>query len=1006
MQHDEDVAGVIPPEKDPPELRRPRLRPTPRERLWPDLEVEQVLAWARAHRERTGEWPTHGSGPVVEAPRETWARLDEALRLGRRGLPAGWSLAQLLARRQTVRGRSVTPRLTEDQILNWAEFHRARCDEWPTTDSGPVFDAPDETWAGIDQALISGLRGLTGDSSLAELLAWHRRRRRTGEVLFLTQEQILIWADAHYAANGKWPTQCSGPVADAPRESWRRLDNALRHGVRGLKPGSSLARLLAEHRGVRNIQALRLVTEEEILAWADAHHQRTGRWPTDASGPIREARGETWNAIDLALSRGRRGLPGGCSLPRLLAARRGVRNRVALPSFTEAQILAWMDAYHERAGRWPTDRSGRIEEAPGETWTAVHKALYHGRRGLPGGSSIVRLLAERRGVKNVMAQPPLVEEEIVGWMDDHYQRTGRWPNMDAGPVLAQPAEDWRNIDNALHNGLRGLPAGSSLARLRAKHRGVGRLRHRPQLTLEQIVAWGEEFYRRHGCWPHNKSGPIVGAPGETWGAIHVAVHYGYRGLPVGWTLARLFRERAQIPRGVMPVKRERRHLPEHQMRWPTITVEQILAWVDAHYAEMGTWPMSTSGTVSASPRETWKAVDGALKKGRRGLPGGFSLAKLLATRRGDRNKSSIPALTVEQILAWADVHRRRTGKWPKRESGPIKGAPGETWSAIDAGLRSGSRGLDPGSSLPKLLAERRQVTYHLARPRIHERQILAWADAHHARHGTWPKTPSGPVEDAPGETWGNLNNALAQGHRGLSGGTTLCKLLSLERGVETPVGPTRLSVRTILAWADSHHRRTAEWPTAGSGPIQDAPGETWEAVDRAIRRGRRGLAKGRSLAHLLAAERPGLAPEVAPEPTVHHILAWADAYHARERMWPQQDSGPIPEAPGRTWLAVDDALRYGRQGHPGGSSLAKLLKEHGRRPRRQMRPELSVEQLVAWGRTFYQRQGRWPHNKSGPVEEAPGENWNAIQTALHSGYRGLPAGWTLGRLFRDYGERQ
>jgi hypothetical protein len=30
-----------------------------------------------------------------------------------------------------------------------------------------------------------------------------------------------------------------------------------------------------------------------ILAWADAHHARTGKWPTRNSGPIREAQGDS-----------------------------------------------------------------------------------------------------------------------------------------------------------------------------------------------------------------------------------------------------------------------------------------------------------------------------------------------------------------------------------------------------------------------------------------------------------------------------------------------------------------------------------------------------------------------------------------------------------------------------------------------------------------------------------------------------------------------------------------
>jgi hypothetical protein len=68
-----------------------------------------------------------------------------------------------------------------------------------------------------------------------------------------------------------------------------------------------------------------LLTVKQILEWADAYHQRTGRWPKQTSRPVYGAIGETWTAIYLALRNGNRGLPGGSSLAQLLAEHRGVR---------------------------------------------------------------------------------------------------------------------------------------------------------------------------------------------------------------------------------------------------------------------------------------------------------------------------------------------------------------------------------------------------------------------------------------------------------------------------------------------------------------------------------------------------------------------------------------------------------------------------------------------------------------------------------------------------------
>ena len=177
---------------------------------------------------------------------------------------------------------------------------------------------------------------------------------------------------------GSLPTAAglnSGPVPDT-------IDDSLRHGHRGLPrrtgcspwPGSS-----PNGGEVRNAEYPPRLTTGRIVKWAKMHRSRTGRWSTLKSGPIHDAPGETWNAVDLALLKGRRGLPGGSSLAR----RCGVRNPQQAPRLTTAD-------------RRPTRESSAIADAHGETSMAIHKVLSVGRCGLPGGSSLVRLLDERR----------------------------------------------------------------------------------------------------------------------------------------------------------------------------------------------------------------------------------------------------------------------------------------------------------------------------------------------------------------------------------------------------------------------------------------------------------------------------------------------------------------------------------------------------------------------------------------------------------------------------------
>jgi hypothetical protein len=284
------------------------------------------------------------------------------------------------------------PRLWHWEILFWAEAHHDRTGQWPTKGSGAIPGAAGETWLAVNWALKRGSRGLPGGESLAQLLD---RRCRTPNVRpALTTEQILTWADAHHRRRGDWPTLNSGAIPGAPGEIWQAVDGALRKGHRGQPGGSSLARVLGSERGARNHKALLPYTVERILGWADVHHARTGKWPTKKSGPIGGAPGETWAAVEGALSGALRGLPGGETLAQLLARRRGKRNHKALPALSAEQIRVWVRGHYRRTGCWPRRTDGPIPNSRGETWGAVAQALGRGLRGLPGGSSLARVVHE------------------------------------------------------------------------------------------------------------------------------------------------------------------------------------------------------------------------------------------------------------------------------------------------------------------------------------------------------------------------------------------------------------------------------------------------------------------------------------------------------------------------------------------------------------------------------------------------------------------------------------
>lgn len=602
----------------------------------------------------------------------------------------------------------------------------------------------------------------------------------------LTIQQILQWADAHYRSTGAWPKVNSGVLRSAPDENWSAISAALTAGCRGLSSGSSLARLLAEQRGVPNHMAMPALTLKQIVAWADAHHLATGRWPSCESGAVRGAPGETWQKLDGALKRGYRGLPGGESLAELLHRTRGLRPRNQLLPLRIPQILSWADAHFRRFREWPSAESGRVVSASHEIWANIDAALRGGFRGLAGGSSLAKLLVEHRGIRARSHLPALSVSQVLAWADRHFERTGEWPDPDSGSVVEADGETWHGISDALRRGNRGLRGGTSLATLLEEKRGRPHAGHRPRLTTKQILLWADDHHHRTGHWPNATSGPVLAAPNETWGAINMALITGLRGLRRGSSLPDLLGQK----RGYL-----------HAFNRAPLSIPAILSWADAYYRRVGNWPTRSSGPIAGTNNDTWSQIDAALMNGQRGLRGGSSLAKLLADRRGRRNIRELPRLTITQILIWADSHKQRTGEWPRKTSGAIADSPGETWAAIQDALRLGRRGLPEGLTVAHLLAKHRGLGHPDALPRLTEAKLVAWAQAHHKRTGGWPTLHSGTIAEAPGETWKKVDNALRNGLRGLSGESSLPRLLAERCGApyrkcRPPQGRARPASRT------------------------------------------------------------------------------------------------------------------------------------------------------------------------------------------------------------------
>ena len=368
------------------------------------------------------------------------------------------------------------------------------------------------------------------------------------------------------------------------------------------------------------------------------------------------ARDLAWNRG--ALCSGGRGLPGGSSLAQLLAKHRQYRNLAAMPLLSIPQILAWADAYHHRKGQWPNKESGPVAEAPAENWNTINAALRIGRRGLRGGLTLAKLLAECRGYQPAQAAAQLPPDSGVGrralsadgGLADGRLRSARGraerelvadrscsASRPARPAVAAvagpvPRETPRQV-----------PPHDSAAALGRASAGMG------QRAPPSHGAMAVERFRGGGRGPHRalEYDQLFAAQGPSRAAGGA-----YPDQAIGRT-----------PRP-SPAGQETACGPANP------GLGRLAPKVHGEMAHVGLRPRGNA------PGETWRAVNTALLRGLRGLQCHISLARLLESHRGKPYYGLPPPLSTEKILAWADDHRRRTGRCAACQFGRGAGGPG------------------------------------------------------------------------------------------------------------------------------------------------------------------------------------------------------------------------------------------------------------------------------------------------------------------------------------------
>lgn len=250
-------------------------------------------------------------------------------------------------------------------------------------------------------------------------------------------------------------------------------------------------------------------TEQKIVEWMKLFYEheeecspdREGKYPSngdhtvwerDSEGNWVEVKGENWHStIEPALRDGGRALPGGSSIHKL-KKKYGLTQKL----LAKETIRDWCQLFYERAkqtrGRgkcptvldkivWERDSEGIWVQVKGERWDKINGALRKGFRGLPGGSSLNELMEEYSITDN------FTEEEIVKYFRLFYEKTkedsddriGRYPNngdpivwdrdKDGNWIVVQDESFSGTIESALRNARRGMPGGSSIAKIKTKY---------------------------------------------------------------------------------------------------------------------------------------------------------------------------------------------------------------------------------------------------------------------------------------------------------------------------------------------------------------------------------------------------------------------------------------------------------------------------------------------------------------------------------------------------------
>lgn len=540
--------------------------------------------------------------------------------------------------------------LDEELVFAWAQEHKDNLGAYPSASSGPVVstnsDTADVTWAQINNLLYKGFNGLPPKLRLRTFIESMHRVYSP-----LSEEKIIVWANEHKRRHNAFPTPLSGGVEhrDADGDTWASINGALMLGQRGLDGYRTLQELFSEHEASKN-----LLTEEMILSYADEFCLTYGAYPNVNSIGEVDIPGlgkKRWKDVDRYLMNGMHGLPKRRprdSLLDFLSRHRAADQlKPAQAKLTIKRIIGFALAHLETHGELPHALSGKVVGTHSETWMDIESALRNGGRGFAGGSSLQALLAEYM---------PVAVPEHSQSVDsvEEYAETSFSADLTV-PVIAETAQSESVV-----------PAKKNSAK--------------SKLNLDRVLAWLDKHKASEGYYPLSSDDKIPGGYGRTWADLERSLLAGDAGTEAQLELAdfvRKFRPRkaaasmASQGIGIRPNETLQSHTEEiehsstervlptaqslafsrpsfagkasgsHPTRQESITLSNVLQWIDNYHEAHGEFPRVASGKIEETSGISWKSVAKALEEGRNDLPQCDSLSKFIYQQYGMIGKKLI-----------------------------------------------------------------------------------------------------------------------------------------------------------------------------------------------------------------------------------------------------------------------------------------------------------------------------------------------------------------------------